>query len=282
MAKRIYKREPKISLLERKFGDLTVIGYDPSVIKRNRSTWLCECSCGNKTNKLTSELVSGFAKSCGCHIKLKLLGSHEKIGNEWRDTKELRAWYGMKARCYNKNTIGYEHYGNRGISVCPEWLNSFFTFLKDMGKAPTEKHSIDRIDVNGNYSRENCRWADNKQQQNNKTDNLKVYFDGKTYSGSMFCETFKVSLDFFRRRFEKGDSPEAILKQYEKVKEFGGRYFSSKLVSQYDLNGNFIKNWASVSEASRFLGLRHSNFLSRAIKKNKEIKGFIWKFTESS
>lgn len=84
------------------------------------------------------------------------------------NSREYAAWAQMKQRCYNKKNPKYKFYGFRGITVCDSWKNSFLTFLKDLGKKPSPKHSLDRIDVNGNYESSNCRWATSKQQNLNK------------------------------------------------------------------------------------------------------------------
>lgn len=88
--------------------------------------------------------------------------TYEKHGKE--NTREYRIWCNMKSRCYNPNTTFYKIYGARGIRVCERWLNSFANFYNDMGKAPTDEYSIDRKDVNGNYTPINCRWATTQEQ----------------------------------------------------------------------------------------------------------------------
>lgn len=100
--------------------------------------------------------------------------SESMIGNKYRlkhgmhNTPEYKAWRGMRTRCYNPNDAHYKNYGGRGIEVCEKWRIDFTTFYADMGPRPSEIHSLDRIDVNGNYEPSNCRWATRSEQQKNK------------------------------------------------------------------------------------------------------------------
>ena len=96
---------------------------------------------------------------------------------------EYRTWTRMKGRCYNKNGTAYRFYGGRGISVCDRWRDSFEAFLEDMGRRPpTEmgRYSLDRIDNEGNYDPGNCRWADRKTQDNNRSDTVYLTLNGVT------------------------------------------------------------------------------------------------------
>jgi len=110
----------------------------------------------------------------------------------------------MKSRCYNKNNIGYRNYGGRGISVCDEWRNSFQCFLRDMGRKPSPKHGIERIDVNGNYSPSNCKWATHQEQQVNKRNNAILTFNGEHLTKSQWSERIGIWPGTINRRLKKG------------------------------------------------------------------------------
>lgn len=120
--------------------------------------------------------------------KGKMHKRHGKSG-----TKEYRSWGAMKERCYSKNHSQYYLYGKRGISVCDQWINDFETFLRDMGEKPTPAHTIDRIDVNGNYCPENCKWSTPKEQSLNKRTNKIYTFLGMTMTVKEWCDYSGIS-----------------------------------------------------------------------------------------
>jgi len=145
-----------------KFGKLTVIEKTDKRRARN-ILWLCRCECGGVKLAESYDLKNGRTLSCGC-VKNDISHGHTSRSKR---TPTYNTWNSMIQRCCNPNANGYENYGGRGITVCNEWRKSFKVFLEDMGKRPLHK-TIDRIDNDGNYEISNCRWATNKQQQNNK------------------------------------------------------------------------------------------------------------------
>lgn len=145
------------------YGRLTVIGVGEQYVSpkgRRVSRWKCECVCGNIVDVVPSKLRSGHTSSCGCFkLDKATFHGHNKPGER---TATYRSYDNMRSRCYNEKAAGYCEYGGRGIEVCSRWVEKspggFLNFLEDMGEKP-ENSLLDRINVNGNYCKENCRWV---------------------------------------------------------------------------------------------------------------------------
>lgn len=163
-----------------KYGRLVVVGFSHKN-KHGQPCWSCVCQCGGTSTPAAQDLRRGSTKSCGCQIKLSLVLANTTHGHtkDGKASPENTAWQSMRARCSNPNRKDYARYGGRGVAVCDRWRESFENFLVDMGPKPTPQHSLDRINVNGNYEPGNCRWATMEEQARNKRTNVIVEWNGK-------------------------------------------------------------------------------------------------------
>lgn len=198
-----------------KFWRLTFVQLIPKLHNSKCLRGLFQCECGNKTEVNTCLVKKGRTKSCGCirnekAAERKLTHGFSRRGNK---APEYGAYRAMLDRCYNPKAIGYDTYGSRGIVVCDAWKTSFLTFITDMGRRPTPKSSIDRIDPNGPYCKENCRWSTPLEQANNKRNNRRVEMDGRTQTVSQWCRELGLNRQFVQNRLKYGWSSERALKE---------------------------------------------------------------------
>lgn len=160
----------------------------------------CRCECGNEKTVILKDLLRGHTRSCGCiqtegvrRLKMTHGLSHTPTHNTWR---------GMVERCRNRNHQMYRLYGGRGIKVCERWL-TFGNFLADMGEKPIGR-SLDRINNNGNYEPENCRWATRLEQARNASTNRLLTYNGKTQNVPEWAEEIGMLADTLHMRLHRG------------------------------------------------------------------------------
>ena len=183
-----------------KFNFLTIIKEVDRGIKPSGQVYrrfLCSCDCGKKTIKTLHKITSGHTKSCGCYHDL----AHKTHG--MTNTQIYEAWSHMKQRCDNPKDKMYKHYGARGITYCNEW-EKFENFYKDMKNGWEKGLYLDRIDNNGNYHKENCRWVNAKISANNTRHNRTITIDGESLNIRQWEEKMGFNRNTIHSRLKNG------------------------------------------------------------------------------
>lgn len=198
-----------IDLTGQRFGRLKVIS--PAFKdKRNQWHWNCKCDCGNTKIIPGKNLRKGDTKSCGCIHSEQIRKLMTKHGFSKTRLEQIRN--DMQKRCYNPKRSSYKWYGGRGITICEEWRTnpaSFYTWAIESGY---EEHlTIERIDVNGNYCPENCKWVTQKEQKNNQRSNHLITYKGKTKTMAEWSELTGLSYSTIRSRQNRGWSDEKTI-----------------------------------------------------------------------
>lgn len=185
-------------LVGQRFGQLVVRAPDPT--RLTRLYWICLCDCGQETSVQSGHLVGGLINSCGCG----------RITHGLRKSPEYVVWNNLRQRCTNPNNPMYDNYGGRGIGVDPRW-EAFEVFHADMGPRPSDNHSIEREDVNGNYEPNNCVWATKETQANNTRRNVFHDYDGRSLTTSQLAREGGMSHQLLKNRLDKGMTLEEAL-----------------------------------------------------------------------
>lgn len=193
-------------LIGQKFGRWTVLKYN------GKSRWLCKCDCGTLSVVRASELKNGNSKSCGCLHKEIVADICKQRRIYKKEYKRLRQIFeNMKQRCYDKNSKNFKNYGAKGVKISDIWLKNPVTFCEwAINNGYTNKLTIDRIDVDGNYEPNNCRWASQKIQQNNRTNNHYITYNNETHTMSEWSDILKINYNTLKSRIKYGWSLERI------------------------------------------------------------------------
>lgn len=205
---RVGERIGKLVVIERAANKIEVA---KSGKKSVRACWLCKCDCGNEivvsghnlSKALSNPNSTAGTRSCGC-----LMGKGG-LKHGQSETNVYRAWNSMIQRCTNPNSTAYASYGGRGIKVCDEWL-TFEGFVKEMGERQDDM-TLERINNELSYSKDNCKWATRKEQANNRRTNVKLEYNGKVMNISQWASEFGLSKVSLKARIERGWSVERAL-----------------------------------------------------------------------
>lgn len=196
------------NLTGQRFGRLTVIerAADKVTGSKPKVMWRCKCDCGKEVIVWSSSLVQGTTVSCGCKTKKHGFAHKERLYETWKN---------MRRRCLDPKNKRYAQYGGRGITVCPEW-GDYATFREwAMASGYKDDLTIDRIDVDGNYCPENCRWANAEVQANNVSRNRMLSYGGKSMTMAQWARKLKVTYSALNHRVQKGQNMEEIVRAYK-------------------------------------------------------------------
>lgn len=227
-----------------RFGRYTVLAFDHKDKYKN-NYFLCKCDCGKERIVRLTNLQTGEIKSCGCY---KIDGTRERLEKHgMSDSRLYREWACIKARCKEECNSRWKDYGGRGIIVCDEWDGSFEKFRDwALNNGYDDGLTIDRIDVNGDYTPSNCRWITNKEQQRNRRNNKTVVYKGECQTLIELCEKYDANYHLVESRLLRGWDIEKAVETPKRVFS----YYSSKplLERSYAFNGEVkpLKEWANT------------------------------------
>lgn len=256
-------------LTGQRFGKLVAI--KPLDEKQNNKlVWLCKCDCGNETNVIGTKLTSGNTKSCGC-LKKK----HGMFG-----TRLYNVWHSMKERCYVESATSYKNYGERGIKVCDEW-QEFIPFMKWAyangydENAPRGQCTLDRIDYNGDYCPENCRWVDMNVQHNNTSANVYIEYNGVLDTLSNHARRVGLDPRTVESRKVNGDGIDRMFREIKEVKTIkykGKTYTINEFCKKFKVSRSPVETRIFKNGESPEMAIRNIRANKRKpMKRNRKV-----------
>lgn len=213
--KKFIDKERKLTLIG-KFEDLTGMTFGRLTVTERgkdyvspsggrRPMWRCVCECGNKKTVCASNLKRGTTTSCGCFQKENMSKLKKIHGGYANDEPLFTVWCGIRKRCLSPKSHNYANYGGRGVEICEQWLDNYPAFREwSLKNGYCKGLSIDRIDVNGDYSPENCRWVDGLVQQNNRRCNINVIFQNQTHTLKEWSRIRSINYQTLYTRYKLG------------------------------------------------------------------------------
>lgn len=260
----------KENLCGKRFGKLIVIQQlDSKQYPRFSGSIIyeCQCDCGNTTIVTRSKLIHNHTQSCGCMRKssaAKLFTTHKQTGS-----RLFNIFYNMKQRCLNPHAPAYDKYGGRGIKICDEWKNqngfdNFYNWAIQNGYQ--ENLSIDRINNDGDYAPDNCRWTTMKTQSNNRSSNTYITFHNQTHTLSEWADIIGIDHSVLSQRINKLGMTieEAFTRKIN---------YKSIPINIYK-DDNCIMQCSNISSAAKYIGVSNATIMTH-VKNQKPIKEFI-------
>lgn len=194
-----------------RFGMLVAVKRLPNKLPYKQAYWLFKCDCGDDYRQWGYIVWSGRTKSCGCLRSAQVAaGLHTKHG--MTKAPEYRSWTSMKARCLTTTNAAYYQYGGNGIALHRQWVESFEAFFADMGKKPSPKHSLDRINNKRGYFPDNCRWATKTQQVRNRNLTIYVVHLGRKKPLAAWCDELALPYGTVHHRYQTGCRGERLFR----------------------------------------------------------------------
>lgn len=205
----------RLNLIGQKFGRLLVLEF--AGIRNYRTFFLCRCECGKEKIIMGKSIINGKTKSCGCLIKEVMKNNFFGVTHGKHNTIFYKKWGGIKTRCLNKKNHTYKNYGGRGIKICDKWLKfeGFYddmydnedpskSYIKHCEKFGENNTTLDRIDNNKGYCKENCRWSTSKEQANNRRNNRLIVYQGKRQTIAEWAKELNIKPSLISDRIKRG------------------------------------------------------------------------------